>query len=222
MAISTPNNIQKKYGELIRLLSLIGDITKVENKSYNCSIIHVFQDNKEFLSFSLEIISTNSSSLDVSWKILNSIGYISSRCFPGFMSQKNIFNTLMSCITDWYNQVVECNLTEQLFNAVHREKKIRKVFSQNWTLLNFLEEFGSRLSIAESTNKTTGKKFKSCVVTNDNGTSIYVGFYSKLGPLTKEEIIERKYELFVGLKENGKYYLHDNKVIEYEEVNLGL
>lgn len=222
MAISTPNNIQKKYGELIRLLSLIGDTTKVENKSYNCSVIHILQNSKELISFNLELSSANSTSLDVSWKVLNSVGYISSRCFPNFISQKSIFNTLISSITDWYNQVINCNLTEQLSNATHREKKIREVFVQNWTLLNFLEEFGPRLSIAEPTNRTTGKKFKSCVVTNDNGTSIYVGFYSKLGPLTKEEIIERKYELFVGLKENGKYYLHGNKVIEYEEVELGL
>lgn len=96
--------------------------------------------------------------------------------------------------------------------------KESSLFIEDYPLLVFTEKFGSKMQIGE--HKNNGKIFHTCRFIKPNGETTDVRFFSQLGELTKDQIKNRKDKLFVGKMVNGKYYLHDENVKEWEEVIL--
>ena len=208
----------KKYSELIRLLSLVGEKAIIEDKCTNCLVIHLFSNDKELLIFRLEVDSENKKSINISWKIPNSIDYIESHCFPSFLSQKEIFDILISKITEWQYQVTISKMSDCLKNAQDAEENIKKIFIEDYTLLDFARNHGN-MSVGKFTNNQ-GKTYHKCLFTKEDGISTSVSFFSQLGELTPQEIKDRKYELFVGQMKSGKYYLHAKDINLWEDVNI--
>lgn len=216
------NKIRERYGELIRLLSLIGNNTKIENETDSSLILHANDDNHELLIFKLTL---SFNSLDIQWKISDSVGYIGSFCFPSFMASTTIFKDITTRISEWQQQIATSKISTSIQKAINVNETIKEVFDKDWTLINFKEEFGPTMQVGISTNSSTKEKFPNCKFLDHNGNvSAFVGFYSHLGPLTAEEIKREKYNLFIGQNHKGHYYLHDNNVVKYEveEVDLGL
>ena len=77
---------------------------------------------------------------------------------------------------------------------------------KTWTLEEFTNEFGPKMQVKEYANGKTGDLFKSCVFSKGK-TRTFVAFSSKLGELTKKEILEMKDELIILRVQNGKYKL---------------
>lgn len=77
---------------------------------------------------------------------------------------------------------------------------------KTWTLDEFTNEFGPKMQVKEYANGKTGDLFKSCVFSKGK-TRTFVAFSSKLGELTKKEILEMKDELIILRVQNGKYKL---------------
>lgn len=77
---------------------------------------------------------------------------------------------------------------------------------KTWTLDEFTNEFGPKMQVKEYANGKTGDLFHSCVFTKGY-TRTFVSFSSKLGELTKKEILDMKDELIILRVQNGKYKL---------------
>lgn len=101
------------------------------------------------------------------------------------------------------------------------KKKLIGPFSRTWTLAEFSREFGSMQFSDSQINSDTGEVFTSCrFIKNNNKT--YVNFHKSLGVLTKEEILQKKDDLRVGLNMNDKYALFMGKAGSLDDVDLGL
>ena len=92
------------------------------------------------------------------------------------------------------------------------------LFINDYPLVEFVKLFGSKMQIG--THTKNGKAYRDCRFINSKGMITKVRFFSQLGELTKEEIKDRKDELYVGKMESGKYYLHDERVKPWETVDL--
>lgn len=94
-------------------------------------------------------------------------------------------------------------------------------FSRTWTLTEFSKEFGPMQFSDSQVNSDTKEVFTSCrFIKNKNKT--YVNFHKSLGVLTKEEILQNRDDLQVGLNMNGKYVLFIGKAGSLDDVDLGL
>lgn len=101
------------------------------------------------------------------------------------------------------------------------KKKLIGPFSKTWTLTEFSREFGSMQFSDNQINSDTGEVFTSCrFIKNNNKT--YVNFHKSLGVLTKEEILQKKDDLRVGLNMNDKYVLFIGKAGSLDNVDLRL
>ena len=103
----------------------------------------------------------------------------------------------------------------------NNKKKLVGPFSRTWTLTEFSREFGPMQYSNNQINSDTKEVFTSCrFIKNDNIT--YVNFHKSLGVLTKEEIMQKKDDLMVGLNMNGKYVFYIGNAGSLDDVNLGL
>lgn len=103
----------------------------------------------------------------------------------------------------------------------NNKEKLVGPFSKTWTLTEFSKEFGPMQFSDSQINSDTKEVFTSCrFIKNDNKT--YVNFHKSLGVLTKEEIIQKKGDLQVGLNMNDKYVLFIGKAGSLDDVDLGL
>lgn len=101
------------------------------------------------------------------------------------------------------------------------EKNLVGPFSRTWTLTEFSREFGPMQFSDNQINSDTKEVFTSCrFIKNDNIT--YVNFHKSLGVLTKDEIMQKKDDLMVGLNMNGKYVFYIGNAGSLDDVNLGL
>lgn len=96
------------------------------------------------------------------------------------------------------------------------------LFIQSWSLLDFAKKYGPKMQVRGYTNNSTGEPFKLCVFIDNSGKETSVRFLSQLRGLTSSEISARKNELKISKMSNGKYYLHDNNIKEWEDIDLGL
>lgn len=103
----------------------------------------------------------------------------------------------------------------------NNKKKLIGPFSRIWTLTEFSREFGSMQFSNHQVNHNTGIIFTSCKFIK-NGNTTYVNFHKSLGVLTKEEILQKKDDLRVGLNMNDKYVLFIGKAGSLDNVDLGL
>lgn len=127
MATVIQDKIKEDFKELIKLISLIGDRMDIEEKYHHNSIIlHIYNEGKKLLIFKLSLSSIDNSFLDVSWKIPNSIDYISAHCFPRDFRRKTIFNKLSEDITKWQLQVANSGIKESLAKVVHQENTLSR------------------------------------------------------------------------------------------------
>lgn len=94
------------------------------------------------------------------------------------------------------------------------------LFVENWNLLDFAREYGPRMQVGGFTNAETGASFTQCIFTQEDGTQTYVMFFSQLGVLSPLEISKRKEELKVGRTKEGKFFLHDEYIKLWEDVEL--
>ena len=97
--------------------------------------------------------------------------------------------------------------------------KPKPLFVEDWPLLDFARANG-KMQVGDFISKDTNEEFKACIFTKKDGSRIFVGFFSQLGELTPAEISRRKDELKVGLMSNGYYYLHDNNIKLWKDINL--
>lgn len=103
----------------------------------------------------------------------------------------------------------------------NNKKKLIGPFSRTWTLTEFSREFGPMQFSDSQINSDTKEVFTSCrFIKNDNKT--YVNFHKSLGVLTKDEIMQKKDDLMVGLNMNGKYVFYIGNAGSLDDVNLGL
>lgn len=103
----------------------------------------------------------------------------------------------------------------------NNKKKLVGPFSRTWTLTEFSREFGPMQYSNNQINSDTKEVFTSCrFIKNDNIT--YVNFHKSLGVLTKDEIMQKKDDLMVGLNMNGKYVFYIGNAGSLDDVNLGL
>ena len=91
----------------------------------------------------------------------------------------------------------------------------------SWSLLEFARLFGKMKVTNPLVNKNTGEVFRSCAFVNPSGAVTLVGFSSKLGELTPQQIATRKDSLRVVQLESGSYKLCES-VDTWEDVDLGL
>ena len=94
--------------------------------------------------------------------------------------------------------------------------------SQNtWSFLAFAHEFGEDISVGRFIRKSDGEPFYSCIFTDKEDNKTFVGFSSKLGVLTSEEISQMKDELVVIKSPSGNYNLYkDNRGNAWKKVEL--
>lgn len=103
----------------------------------------------------------------------------------------------------------------------NNKKKLVGPFSRTWSLIEFSREFGSMQFSNHQVNHNTGTIFTSCKFIK-NGNTTYVNFHKSLGVLTKDEIIQKKDDLQVGLNMNDKYVLFIGKAGILDNVDLRL
>ncbi len=104
----------------------------------------------------------------------------------------------------------------------NNKKKLIGPFSRIWTLTEFSREFGPMQFSDNQVNSFTKEVFTSCRFIDAIGNITYVNFHKSLGVLTKEEIIQKKDDLQVGLNMNDKYVLFIEKAGTLDDVDLGL
>ena len=104
----------------------------------------------------------------------------------------------------------------------NNKKKLIGPFSRTWTLTEFSREFGPMQFSDSQINSDTGEVFTSCRFIDDMGNITYVNFHKSLGVLTKEEILQKKDNLRVGLNINDKYVLYIGKAGSLDDVDLRL
>lgn len=103
----------------------------------------------------------------------------------------------------------------------NNKEKLVGPFSRTWTLTEFSREFGPMQFSNNQVNSDTKEVFTSCrFIKNNNKT--YVNFHKSLGVLTKEEIIQKKKDLRVGLNMNDKYVLFIGEAGNLENVDLNI
>ena len=104
--------------------------------------------------------------------------------------------------------------------STNENKNTNSDLVNSWSLVEFARLHG-KMQVGEFENRETGEKYKSCIFTDKDGSTIYVSFYSKLGILTPQQIKERKENLNVGLLNTNKYVLYE--VWDgWSDVNIGL
>lgn len=115
-------------------------------------------------------------------------------------------------------------ITSIVFPIEYSEKespeKETPVFIEDYPLLEFAKKFGPKMQVGEFTD-SEGKIFHKCRFINGN-TETWISFFSQMGELTASEIAQKKHELKVGKRPNGKYFLHDANVKPWQDVDLTL
>ena len=105
----------------------------------------------------------------------------------------------------------------------NNKKKLIGPFSRIWTLTEFSREFGPTMQFSDkNVNHNTGEIFTSCKFIDNNNNKTYVGFHKSLGVFTKDEIMQKKDDLMIGLNINGKYVFYIGNAGSLDDVNLGL
>lgn len=95
--------------------------------------------------------------------------------------------------------------------------------ANSWSLTEFARAFGPTMKVTnELVNSNTGETFKSCAFITPAGKVTLVGFASKLGVLTPNEIVRRQKELQVVELESGNFKLCQSGADAWETVNLSL
>lgn len=92
----------------------------------------------------------------------------------------------------------------------------------SWPLVDFAKSHGRMKVTNELTNSNTGETFKSCAFVAPGGAVTLVGFSSKLGELTPQQIATQKDSLQVVELESGSYKLCKSGTDSWQDVDLGL
>ena len=103
----------------------------------------------------------------------------------------------------------------------NNKEKLVGPFSRIWTLTEFSREFGPMQYSDNQVNSDTKEVFTSCRFIKNNNIT-YVNFHKSLGVLTKEEILQKKDDLRVGLNMNDKYVFFIGKAGNLDNVDLRL
>lgn len=98
----------------------------------------------------------------------------------------------------------------------------KDIFVENWTFADFYKKFGPKVKIGKCTNHYTNEEYDCCTFTNNYWDTVFVGFFKQLGSLTKEELVNRRYELFVGKTRSGFYRIYDSNIKRYGVIDEGV
>ena len=90
-------------------------------------------------------------------------------------------------------------------------------FLHNWDFTDFLCGRNYDMQIKELVNRETGDLEKYLVLEDSFEGLIYLALYPGLDNLSISEIIEKKFDLYVGITEQGNFWLHDKSKIHYME-----
>ena len=99
---------------------------------------------------------------------------------------------------------------------------VLKGIKNSWSLIDFAKSHG-KMQVGEFANQESGEIFKSCIFTNpSDNTRTFVAFSSKLGPITPQEIAEKKDDLQVVELESGNFSLCNAGANAWQDVDLGI
>lgn len=123
MVETTQNIIRTKYSELIRLISLISDEVRIEDRWTKLSLtIDVYSNKRRLLSFKLYQLLETDNSLSIEWEAMGrNVGHWT---FPDSFNQRYMFDKLVTVITNWYHDVINSNLDNILKQAQDKIKNI--------------------------------------------------------------------------------------------------
>ena len=88
-------------------------------------------------------------------------------------------------------------------------------FLHNWNFTNFLYNRDYGMQIKETVDRNTGDLERCLILEDQSGKLVYLLLYPNIDNLSISEIMEKKYELFVGITEHGNFWLHDKSKIHY-------
>ena len=94
----------------------------------------------------------------------------------------------------------------------------------SWGLIGFARQFG-KMQVGNFVSSVDGEEFASCIFTNPNdGEKKFVGFSSKLGEMTPQQIAANKDDLQVVELDSGNYYLcaKGEPGEAWQDVDLGI
>lgn len=127
-----------------------------------------------------------------------------------------------------YKEIPDSEFTSKVNPTVETEQieEPRKELPEHnpsqtaWTFMSFAQEFGTDVSVGMFHRKADGDVFHSCIFTDGNGHKTFVGFSTKLGVLTAEEISQMKNELVVIKSPSGNYNLFKDNGRKWKKVKL--
>lgn len=120
-----------------------------------------------------------------------------------------------------FASVVNPTVEAELIEEPMKELPIKHDPKQTtWTFLSFAQEFGTDVSVGMFHRKVDGDIFHSCIFTDNEGHKTFVGFSTKLGVLTAEEISQMKDELVVIKSPSGNYNLFKDNGKRWKKVKL--
>lgn len=127
--------------------------------------------------------------------------------------QTSMYNTVMSSFLAEFHKVITKMVDEEeeeySNNTEVESKDILEnniIFVEKWELLKFAKMF-SKASVATVSHKDTGKEQRAFILKKEDGRSVFVNFFSDLGELTPQEIVDKKEELYIG----KTYFLFSNE-----------
>lgn len=88
-------------------------------------------------------------------------------------------------------------------------------FLHNWDFTDFLDRRDYGMQIKETANRNTGDLERCLVLEDQSGKLIYLLLYPNIDSLSISEIMEKKFDLYVGITEHGNFWLHDKSKIHY-------
>lgn len=88
-------------------------------------------------------------------------------------------------------------------------------FLHNWDFIDFLDRRDYGMYIKEIVDRNTGDLEKCLVLEDQSEKLIYLSLYPGLDCLSISEIMEKKFDLYVGITEHGNFWLHDKSKIHY-------
>lgn len=88
-------------------------------------------------------------------------------------------------------------------------------FLHNWDFTDFLDRRDYGMQIKETADCNTGDLERCLVLEDQSEKLIYLLLYPNIDSLSISEIMEKKFDLYVGITEHGNFWLHDKSKIHY-------
>lgn len=131
----------------------------------------------------------------------------------GCKESKNITNEVTPPVSEEVKTFVDNDDSE--VDEDDNPEYYAPTFLHNWDFIDFLDRRDYGMQIKETVDRNTGD-IEECLVLEDQSEKlIYLSLYPGLDCLSISEIMEKKFDLYVGITEHGNFWLHDKSKIHY-------